>query len=54
MYGSLGYFFGRDLARLHRHIALATIIIIAVIFALVIVRKLRRRKARMSEASASH
>lgn len=44
LYGSLGYFFGRDLAALHQHIAVATTFIIAVVIAIAIVGALRRRR----------
>jgi len=51
LYGSLGYFFGRDLATLNQHIAVTTTIVIAVIVAIVIGRALAER-APMSGASA--
>lgn len=43
LYGSLGYFFGRDLARLNEHITVATMIVITGAAAVVIIRALRRR-----------
>lgn len=42
LYGSLGYFFGRDLTRLEHHIALATIVTVAVLIAIIIVRAVRK------------
>ena len=44
LYGGLGYFFGRNLATLDRHIAVATIAIIALLGAIALVRILRRRR----------
>lgn len=44
LYGSLGYFFGRDLATLHQHIMVATAATLAVML-VVLVRALRRRAA---------
>ena len=44
LYGSLGYFFGRDLASLGQHIAIATTVVIALIGAIITVRMVRRRR----------
>lgn len=43
LYGSLGYFFGRDLSRLEHHIAIATSVSVALVVAIVIGRTLQRR-----------
>jgi len=46
LYGSLGYFFGRDLSKLEHHIALATIVTIAVVAAILVVRGAQRMRRR--------
>lgn len=49
LYGSFGYFFGRDLAALDQHTAFGTTVLIAIILGSLIVRALRRRRrARLS------
>lgn len=51
VYGSLGYFFGRDLASLDQNIAVATIIVIALLVAMVTTVRIVRRRRR-ANASA--
>lgn len=46
LYGSLGYFFGRDLSRLEHHIALATMVTVAVVAAILILRGVQRMRRR--------
>ena len=53
LYGSLGYFFGRDLETLNQHIAVVTAVIIVVIIAILIARAWiagRRRASRAADA----
>jgi membrane protein DedA with SNARE-associated domain len=44
LYGSLGYFFGRNLANLDQHVASSTMTVIVIIIAIAVVRVLRHRR----------
>jgi len=44
IYGSLGYFFGRDLTKLEHHIALATMMSVVLVALIVLVRVVRGRR----------